>query len=167
MVVTGISPPAVSPRFLTPPNGRLVPVSVSGLISDNLPAPPVAELHVIDEYRRVNTVRRIELTPQPGSTPENTLYAYDLTVNLEASRADQDRSGRHYYLTITVRDADNAGAQIVPVRVPYDPNHLPDPEDGSGDENTRPPNARSRTRTTPRAVTPGSGRRTGRRGGSR
>jgi hypothetical protein len=165
-VITGIATTAVSQQILTPPDGRLVPVSVSGLVSNNLPDPPIAELHVIDEYRRVNVVRRLALTPQPGSPPENTAYDYSFTVHLEASRADQDRSGRHYYLTITVRDADNAGAQIVPVRVPHDRGQIPDPDAGAGDEVTVPPNARGRARAA-RAIMAGSARRTGRRGGSR
>jgi hypothetical protein len=160
--ITGFSPVTASTQVLTPPNGRFVPITLSGAISnDRLPA-PTARVHVIDEYRRVNTVRGVPLQ-LVGMFSNGNLYTYSFTIRLEASRADQDLAGRQYYVIITARDRNNGGARIVPVIVPHDARHLPQPDDGTGNASARPLRDGGR----PRMLTPGSDRPTGPRGGRR
>jgi hypothetical protein len=161
--ITGFSPVTSSTQILTPPDGRRVPVTLTGAVSNDRPTPPIVELHVIDEYRRVNTAFRVPVGRLEIPERSDRVYSYSSTVLLEASRSDQDRAGRQYYLFITVEDEDNGGARVVPVVVPFDPRHLPTPQDHTGNGAAPPPNARRR----PRSITPGSGRPTGRRGGSR
>jgi hypothetical protein len=161
--IAGLSPVTATTQVLTPPDGRFVPITFSGAVSNDRPAAPIVQVHVIDEYKRVNTVRRIPLTRDLGAIGKNPVYLFSFTVSLEASRADQDLGGRQYYVTVTVKDRDNGGARIVPVIVPHDARHIPQPDDGTGNGAARPPGSGSR----PRMLTPGSGRPTGRRVGSR
>jgi hypothetical protein len=158
----GISAVTASTQVLTPPDGRFVPVTFSGLISNNHRVAPRAEVHVVDEYRRVRIERDIALKPE-GKFPNGNLYSYSFTVGLEASRADQDLAGRQYYVIITVHDPDNGGARVVPVVVPRDARHIPEPADA-----TSPPGARPARMGAPvRRLTPGSARPSGRPAGPR
>jgi hypothetical protein len=160
--LTGISLVTASTQVLTPPNGRFVPITLSGQVAnDRLPA-PTAQVHVIDEYRRVNSARPIPLTAM-GKFSGSNLYTYSFTVRLEASRSDQDLAGRQYYVIITFKDRNTGGARIVPVIVPHDPRHIPQPNAGIDSAAARTLRDGSR----PRMLTPGSGRPTGRRGGPR
>lgn len=160
--ITGISVTADT-NILTPPDGRLVPVTVTGQVINDNTAAPVVAVQVIDEYRRVNTVSSIPLTRSEEMNGAPRPYLYSVTLHLEASRSDQDRAGRQYYVIITAKDADNGVGRVVPVIVPFDPNHLPSPDDDAGTEAARAVRARSRPRP-PRMINRGSARPTGRRG---
>jgi hypothetical protein len=130
--ITGFSPVSSTTQFLTPPDGRSVPITLSGAIANDRSTPPVVRVHVIDEYRRINIARHIPLTGPVGSDGKSTVYNYSFTIHLEASRADQDVAGRQYYVIVTVKDRDNGGARIVPVVVPHDARHIPRPGGGTG-----------------------------------
>jgi hypothetical protein len=110
------TPPVITlsatPKILWPPNGRLVPVTLSGTITDarsgvNLSS---AAYSVTDEYGKVQPTGAITLGAG-GS--------YSFTPLLQASRRGSDLDGRHY--TITVHASDNVGnaasqASVVTVR---------------------------------------------------
>jgi hypothetical protein len=105
---------AADPSTLWPPNGKLVPVTISGKITDNLSGvdPTKATYAVSDEYGQV----------QPsGIFNVNSNGTYSFTIQLEARRDGQDKDGRVY--TIIVTDLDQAGKrgtiQTV-VTVPHD-----------------------------------------------
>jgi hypothetical protein len=157
--INGFSPVSASTQVLTPPDGRFVPITLSGAVSNDNRVAPTVRVHVVDEYRRVNIARRIPVTRQGGTVGKGGLYTYSFTVHLEASRADQDLAGRQYYVIITVMDPNNGGARIVPVVVPHDARHIPQPDDGTATKAALAPRAGS----TPRMLTPGSARPTGRR----
>jgi hypothetical protein len=98
------TPPSISlsvtPRVLWPPNGKGVPVTISGTITDSgsgVNANSVA-FSVKDEYGEIQPTGAITLGPG-GS--------YSFSVLLQASRRGTDLDGRRY--TITVRATDNAG----------------------------------------------------------
>jgi hypothetical protein len=105
---------AADPSSLWPPNGKSVPVTVSGSLTDATSGldPATASYTVADEYGAI----------QPSGT---VIVAADGTfsfqVPLEARRRGDDLDGRTY--TITVRAADVAGnatsTQVV-VTVPHD-----------------------------------------------
>ena len=114
-----LAPPAVrvsaSTSSLWPANGRMVPVTVSGSIADNLSGvnPNTATFAVVDEYGRV----------QPsGPITWGAGGSYTFTVSLEASLNAGDKHGRHYTITISASDqAGNRDSAATVVTVPYDP----------------------------------------------
>ena len=116
-----VVPPVVtvsaSPSVLWPPNGRLVPVTISGTITDAASGVDAssATFRVLDEYGQV----------QPGGAVVlGAGGSYSFTVMLEASRRGDDRNGRLYTVTVTARDiAGNAGTADGLVAVPHDARH--------------------------------------------
>jgi hypothetical protein len=112
------TPPVITlsatPKLLWPPNGKMVPVTISGKITDtgsgvNLSS---AAYSVTDEYGKLQPTGAITLGAG-GS--------YSFTLLLQASRRGFDLDGRQY--TITVRASDNAGnaaSQASVVTVPHD-----------------------------------------------
>jgi hypothetical protein len=116
-----ITPPTITvstnPFTLWPPNGEMVPVTVSGEITDTGSGvnAGTAKYAVIDEYG--------ELQPS-GSIALDSGGSYSFTILLEASRAGSDRDGRHYTITVSAKDnACNAGSASTVVTVPHDRRH--------------------------------------------
>jgi len=116
-----LTPPAVSvsanPSTLWPPNGKMVPVTVSGAITDALSGvdPSTAAFNVVDEYGQVQPHGRVSLC-HGGS--------YSFTVYLQASRNGNDKDGRHYTITVSAKDyAGNPGSGSAVVIVPHDQGH--------------------------------------------
>jgi len=123
-IITAIAdktPPAIAisanPLTLWPPNGNMVPVTVSGTITDadsgvNLSSGSFA---VSDEYGTVQPAG--SLTINPDGT-------YLFTVNLEASRHGNDKDGRQYIISVFAKDnAGNLGSSSIIVSVPHDQGH--------------------------------------------
>jgi hypothetical protein len=113
------TPPVItlstSTTSLWPPNGKMVPVTVSGTISDTGCTVKTAAYAITDEYGEVQPKGPVTLGP--GG-------AYSFTVLLQASRLGTDRNGRLY--TITVSASNNAGktsSQAGHVIVPHDKRH--------------------------------------------
>jgi hypothetical protein len=115
------TPPAIvisaSPLFLSPPNGQMVPVTVSGTITDtdsgvNLNSGSFA---VSDEYGTVQPAGPFTINPDG---------TYLFTVNLEASRLGSDKDGRQYTISVFAKDnAGNTGSSPIVVTVPHDQGH--------------------------------------------
>jgi hypothetical protein len=82
---------SANPAMLWPPNGRLVPVTVSGTMTDEPGGSGVnassAAYMVLDEYG--------QLQPR-GSITLGANGRYTVTVSPEASRRGNDQDGRHY-----------------------------------------------------------------------
>ena len=109
------TPPVITlsttPTSLWPPNGEMVPVTVSGRITDSGCSATSASYAVIDEYGEI----------QPSGPVTLSAAAYSFTVLLPASRLGTDLDGRLY--TITVSASNNAGkteSQVGAVIVPHD-----------------------------------------------
>lgn len=103
-----------SPTSLWPPNGKLVPVTVSGTMTDDGSGvdPATASFSVLDEYGAVQPAGPITVAAD-GS--------FSFTVRLEARRAGGDRDGRHYTITVQAADtAGNVGTTQLDVVVPHD-----------------------------------------------
>ena len=112
------TPPLVtvsaSPATLWPPNGKMVPVTVSGKITDAVSGVTMstATYAVTDEYKQVQ--------PQ-GSVTLKSDGSFSFTIHLRASRDGNDKDGRHYTITVSAHDhADNKGSMSTGVIVPYD-----------------------------------------------
>jgi YVTN family beta-propeller protein len=103
---------AASPETLSPPNGKLVDVMVSGTITDETNGSGVqaSTYQVIDEYGQV----------QPsGSVTPGADGSYAFTVKLEASRRGNDQNGRQYRIAVSATDhAGNPGGASTTVTVP-------------------------------------------------
>ncbi len=102
---------AASPATLSPPNGRLVPVTVSGTITDGTDGSGVqaSTYQVIDEYGQI----------QPSGSVPLVNGGYSFTVTLQASRRGNDQDGRHYTIAVSARDnAGNLGRALATVTVP-------------------------------------------------
>ena len=116
-----LTPPVVSvsanPSSLWPPNGKMVPVTVSGTITDNLSGvdPSTAAFTVVDEYGQI----------QPsGPVSLGAGGSYSFTVSLQASRNGNDKDGRQYTITVSAEDfAGNLGSAATIVTVPHDQGH--------------------------------------------
>ena len=116
-----LTPPGVtvtaSPSSLWPPNGKMVPVTVSGRITDNLSGvnPSTVAFIVVDEYGSV----------QPsGPVTLGSGGSYSFTVSLQASRNGNDMDGRQYVITVSAKDfAGNLGSAATVVTVPHDRGH--------------------------------------------
>jgi hypothetical protein len=112
------SPPMITitatPETLWPPNGKLVPVTIVGTITDAGADvdPNTATYAVFDEYKLVQ--------PQGSFIPAaNGSYAF--AIQLQASRNGNDRDGRQYTITVSAQDyAGNKGSAATGVIVPHD-----------------------------------------------
>lgn len=107
---------SVSPTALWPPNGRVVPVMVSGTISDSAPCTVTSAMYAVkDEYGKV----------QPsGSIAVGAGGAFSFVMPLEASRLGADLDGRVYRVTVTATNVGAmTGSQTANIIVPHDQRH--------------------------------------------
>jgi len=118
VTVVDTTPPTLlataDPPELWPPDGKLRPVTISGLASDSGSgiAVTTGSFKVTDEYGLVQ--------PQ-GTFTLSASGAYSFTVALEASRTGTDMDGRRYAVAVTVHDlAGNSTTMTVGVVVPHD-----------------------------------------------
>jgi hypothetical protein len=103
---------AADPSVLWPANGKLVPVTISGVVSDALSGTNSGTLRVIDEYGDI----------QPnGPIAFDSAGRYSFIVSLEARRLGEDLDGRHYEVIVSAVDkANNPASQSVIITVPHD-----------------------------------------------
>jgi FG-GAP-like repeat len=112
------TPPVITlsatPKILWPPNGKMVPVTVSGTITDTGSGVNAnsAAYSVKDEYGEVQPMGAITLGPGAN---------YSFTILLQASRRGSDLDGRRYTITVRAKDnAANGGSKTRAVIVPHD-----------------------------------------------
>jgi hypothetical protein len=104
---------AANPTTLRPPNGALIPVTVTGSITDSGSGVNVstAAFAVMDEYQAIQPTGPVSLQPNGSNT---------FTVQLQASRRGQDQDGRHYTIAVSAKDlAGNPGVGTAVVVVPH------------------------------------------------
>ena len=109
-------PPAITvsatPETLWPPNGKRVPVTISGTIKDAESGvnASTAAYAVLDEYGLIQPNGPIQVA-MDGS--------YAFTIKLQASRKGNDRDGRQYTITVSAQDNEgNQGSKSTVVTVP-------------------------------------------------
>jgi hypothetical protein len=115
------APPVVTvsanPTMLWPPNGEMLPVTVSGAITDACSGvnASTAVYSVTDEYGEV----------QPsGPVTLGAGGSYSFAIPLQASRSGTDKNGRTYTITVSAKDnAGNLGSASTVVTVPHDQGH--------------------------------------------
>ena len=106
---------SITPTSLWPPNGKVVPVTMSGTITDTGCTIETAAYAVTDEYGKVQPSGPVTLGP--GG-------AYSLNVLLQASRLGNDLDGRLYTVTVSAtNNGGNTGSQSGTVVVPHDQGH--------------------------------------------
>jgi hypothetical protein len=112
------TPPVITlsatPKVLWPPSDKMVPVTVSGAITDTGSGVNAnsAAYAVKDEYGEVQPHGAITL--RAGG-------AYSFTILLQASRLGTDLDGRRYTVTVQAKDnAGNGGSKTSVVTVPHD-----------------------------------------------
>jgi hypothetical protein len=113
-----VTPPAITiaatPETLWPPNGKMVPVTIAGTITDAGSGvnASTATYAVTDEYGLVQPSGHITLVSN-GS--------YSFTIQLQASRNGNDTDGRQYIITMSAQDlVGNKGSAAAGVIVPHD-----------------------------------------------
>jgi hypothetical protein len=95
------TPPTITatanPSQLWPPNGAMVPVTVSGAMVAGGSGVDLgtASYTVLDEYQAIQPTGPVSLQPN-GS--------YTFTAQLQAYRRGQDQDGRHYTIAVSARD---------------------------------------------------------------
>jgi hypothetical protein len=117
-VVGDTTPPVITvsatPKTLSPPNGKMVSVTLSGAIKDAESGvkTSTALYAVTDEYGLI----------QPsGPVPIGSDGSYSFNIQLQASRKDTDRDGRKYTITISAQNNDgHQGSNSTIVTVPHD-----------------------------------------------
>jgi hypothetical protein len=105
---------SVTPDTLWPPNGKLVPITVSGTITDEGSAVSeiTAAYEVIDEYGSVQPSGDVTIAADGN---------YSFTIDLQASRNGNDANGRLYTISVYALDsAGNEGSASADVTVPHD-----------------------------------------------
>jgi hypothetical protein len=101
-----------TPTTLWPPNGRRVPVTVTGRATDHLSGVSAGAFRVVDEYGRVQPSGMSAV--QPDGTDS-------FTVHLQARRTGPDKDGRHYTIDVVSRDqAGDVTMRSFVVTVPHD-----------------------------------------------
>jgi hypothetical protein len=117
-VADDTTPPTITvsanPASLWPPNGKMIPVTVSGTITDSGSGVNAANVNfrLYDPYGAIQPSGPVTLAPD-GS--------FSFTVLLQASRNDTDLAGRHYSITVLASDnAGNPGLGSAVVVVPHD-----------------------------------------------
>jgi hypothetical protein len=112
------TPPVITasanPATLWPPNGKMVPITISGTMEDNLSGvnSSTAAFAVKDAYGLVQP-------SGPVSLASNGTYSF--TFALEARRDGQDKNGRLYTIVVSTEDnAGNASSSTTTVIVPHD-----------------------------------------------
>ena len=112
------TPPAVSisanPSILWPPNGEMVPVRISGTITDSGSGvdPSRTAYKVIDDYG---------ICQPSGPMTLGSGGGYSLIIMLQASRKGQDLGGRKYTIMVSAKDiAGNPASASIVVMVPHD-----------------------------------------------
>ncbi len=106
---------SAAPETLWPPNGKMVPVTVSGTITDADSGvdPSTAAYAVIDEYGLIQPSGHI-------TTLDATTGNYTFRIQLQASRNDTDADGRQYTITVSAHDlAGNEGVGTAFITVPH------------------------------------------------
>jgi len=105
-------PPAITlsaaPPILWPPNGKMVPVALSGTITVAPCAtkPAILNYSVLDEYNLVQPA---------GSIVPDANGGFSFSIQLQASRREDDRDGRRYTITVTAPNDTGRGASAVSV----------------------------------------------------
>ncbi len=118
------------PNVLWPPNGRYVPVQLSGTFTEftvvtlpdgsshvdfeKLPGPKQGVFQIIDEYRRNQLDGLLNLTDEGGGH-----FSFKLTIYLQAQRSNEFPQGRRYYISVAAHDEDGWSGQTIPVWVPH------------------------------------------------
>lgn len=115
---------AATPNVLAPPDNRYVAVEVAGTITDTRGLPRSANFFVVDEYRKLEPRGPLVLAP----TATKDQFAFDVTINLQARRADHITAGRRYYVILTAGDQDGGVGRVVPVLVPHGRKAVPVPQ---------------------------------------
>jgi uncharacterized repeat protein (TIGR01451 family) len=117
-ILADTKPPSISvsvnPSTLWPPNGKNVPVNVSGVISDQESGidPASVTFSVVDEYGSYQPTGSVVLAAD-GS--------FAFIVPIEAARRGNDMDGRLYTIAVRVRDiAGNQSSSSTTVIVPHD-----------------------------------------------
>jgi type 1 fimbria pilin len=113
------TPPVITlsatPISLWPPNRQMVPVTVSGTITDSGCTVTNAAYAVTDEYGRVQPM---------GSVTLSEAGTYSFTIPLQASRLGTDLDGRLYTITVSAsNNAGKTGSAANTVVVPHDTEH--------------------------------------------
>ena len=100
--------------MLWPANGKLVPDTISGAVTDLVSGidPGTVSFVVVDEYGQLQPAGPFAL----GADGR-----YSFSVGLEARRLGQDSDGRHYQVIISAADkAGNQTSASTMVTVPHD-----------------------------------------------
>jgi len=117
-VVADTTPPVLTisatPETLWPPDGKMVPVTISGTMTDSQSGvnASTATYAVTDKYGLIQPSGKVTL----GSNG-----SYTFTIQLQASRDGNDKDGRQYIITVNAQDnAGNKGSAATGVTVPHD-----------------------------------------------
>lgn len=126
-ITGGLTTVAVHPGVL-PPNGKYLPVAVSGFVVSTHTTAPKGFFFVTDAYRTDEPHGKVTLSTNPvksikiGATTWY-YYSYSFNIKLQAKRGPNSTDGRHYDLFVGGVDAEGADGRTVAILVPkvYNP----------------------------------------------
>jgi hypothetical protein len=109
------------PRFLSPPNGHYVPVTVTASFNESATdASPTGFFYVTDQYGKLEPRATVPLH-QSASDPHT--FTLSFTINLQAQRGSMTDNGRQYSILVGARDANGAVGKTIAVQVPKEAIH--------------------------------------------
>jgi hypothetical protein len=119
VIVVDTTPPVIhsltaSPDNLWPPNHKMVPVDITCVCEDICDIAPVSMIISVESSQPVNG-------KGDGNTEPDWEITGDLSVDLRAERAGNDKAGRIYTITVSCTDfSGNSSTATVDVIVPHD-----------------------------------------------
>jgi hypothetical protein len=105
-----------TPKVLRPPDGRFVPVTVSGSFETSIGSKPKGFFYVTDQYGRIEPRGAVAL--HTAGAPN--LFSFSFTIYLQAKRGSQTMNGRQYDLLVGASDSDVTASKTIFVWVPKD-----------------------------------------------
>jgi hypothetical protein len=109
-----------TPKFLSPPNGQEVTVTVTGSFNGSDVAHAQAFFHVTDQYGKLEPFGTVVLHPSPT---DSKLATFAFQFKLQAERGSMTYNGRQYDILVGAKDKDNTVGKTVAVTVPKEPVH--------------------------------------------
>ena len=107
-----------TPRFLSPPNGQFVPVTVLGSFTITNPDAAKGFFYVTDQYGKDQPFGPLVLTESP-TNPH--LATFSVTFFLQAERGSMTSNGRQYDILVGAKDSAGAAGKTIAVNVPKNP----------------------------------------------
>jgi hypothetical protein len=109
-----------TPKFLSPPNGQYVTVTVTGSFNGSDVGHAQGFFHVTDQYGTLEPFGTVALHRSPT---DSKVATFAFQFQLQAKRGSMTYNGRQYDILVGAKDKDNTVGKTIAVNVPKEPIH--------------------------------------------